>query len=67
MQKTVSTGAFAHSDYNFKKPTEDLRKKKQAELKHAAAKFELFEFPGQYRQGGEGDALAAVRLEEAQS
>ncbi len=66
-QKSVATGAFAHTDYNFKKPKEDLRKKMQSEKPHAASKFELFEFPGQYREGGEGDALAKVRLEEAQT
>jgi type VI secretion system secreted protein VgrG len=67
VQKSVSTGKFAHSDYNFKKPKEDLRKKIESEKPHAASKFELFEFPGQYREAGEGDALAKVRLEEAQA
>jgi type VI secretion system secreted protein VgrG len=67
MQKSVSTGAFAHSDYNFKEPKTDLRKKEQSEKPHAASKFELFEFPGQYRDAGEGAALAKVRLEEAQT
>ena len=67
VQKTVSPGAFAHSDYNFKKPKDELRKKKEKEKKHAAAKFELFEFPGSYREGADGEALAEVRLQEAQT
>jgi len=67
VQKSVATGKFEHTDYNFKKPKEDLRKKQQSEKPHAASKFELFEFPGQYREGGEGEALAKVRLEEAQA
>jgi type VI secretion system secreted protein VgrG len=66
-QKNVATGGFAHTDYNFKRPKEDLRKKVQSEKPHAASKFELFEFPGQYREAGEGDALAKLRLEEAQT
>ncbi|HEX2750414.1 MAG TPA: type VI secretion system tip protein TssI/VgrG, partial [Verrucomicrobiales bacterium] len=66
VQKAVSTGAYAHSDYNFKKPSDDLKKKKEKPLKHAAAKFELFEFPGAYREGADGDALAEVRIQEAQ-
>ena len=67
VQKTVSPGAFAHNDYNFKKPTDILRKKKEKEKKHAAAKFELYEFPGAYREGAHGEALAEVRLQEAQT
>ncbi|HWB06991.1 MAG TPA: type VI secretion system tip protein TssI/VgrG [Verrucomicrobiales bacterium] len=66
VQKAVSTGAYATSDYNFKKPSVDLRKRKEKQLKHAAAKFELFEFPGAYREPGDGESLAEVRIEEAQ-
>lgn len=67
VQKTVSTGAFAMNDYNFKKPKQDLRSKLAKEKKHAAAKFEHFEYPGIYRENGDGNDLAKVRLEEAQS
>ena len=67
VQKCVSTGAFAHSDYNFKEPQNDLRKDEKSEKPHAASKFELFEFPGQYRDAGEGGALAKLRLQEAQT
>lgn len=67
VQKTVSTGAFATNDYNFKKPKQDLRSKLAKEKKHAAAKFEHFEFPGIYREGGDGSNLAKIRLEEAQT
>lgn len=67
VQKTVSTGAFATNDYNFKKPKQDLRSKLAKEKKHAAAKFEHFEYPGIYREGGDGSNLAKVRLEEVQT
>jgi len=67
VQKTVSTGAFATNDFNFKKPKQDLRSKLAKQKKHAAAKFEHFEFPGIYREGGDGNNLAKVRLEEAQA
>lgn len=67
VQKTVSTGTFATNDYNFKKPKQDLRSKLAKQKKHAAAKFEHFEFPGIYREGGDGSNLAKIRLEEAQA
>jgi type VI secretion system secreted protein VgrG len=67
VQKTVSSGACATSDYNFKEPKTDLRKTKEQKKKHAAATFELFEFPGAYRKPADGEALAKLRIEEAQT
>ena len=67
VQKTVSTGAFAMNDYNFKKPKQDLRSDLKKEKKHAASKFEHFEYPGIYRENGDGKNLAKIRLEEAQT
>lgn len=67
VQKTVSTGTFAMNDYNFKKPKQDLRSKLAKEKKHAAAKFEHFEYPGIYRENGDGNSLAKIRLEEVQT
>ncbi len=67
LQKTVSTGAFATNDYNFKKPKQDLRSKLAQEKKHAAAKFEHFEFPGIFRENEDGKNLAKIRLQEAQA
>ena len=66
-QKTVSTGGYATSDYDFKKPKEDLRSNKQQEKKHAGSKFEIFEFPGSFRDKEEGKKLSKVRVEEIQS
>lgn len=66
LQKTVSTGAFATNDYNFEKPKQDLRSKLVREKKHAAAKFEHFEFPGVYIENGDGNNIARLRLEEVQ-
>jgi type VI secretion system secreted protein VgrG len=67
VQKTVSSGGFALNDYNFKMPKEDLRSTKAQEKKHAASKFEHFEYPGLYRDLAYGEALSNIRLEEAQA
>ncbi|MEN3942400.1 type VI secretion system tip protein TssI/VgrG [Prosthecobacter sp. SYSU 5D2] len=67
LQKTVSTGAFATNDYNFMKPQMDLRSKVAKEKKHAAAKFEHFEYPGIFRETKDGSSLSQIRLEEAQA
>jgi type VI secretion system secreted protein VgrG len=67
VQKTVSSGAFAMADFNFKKPKQEMRADLKKEKKHAAAMFEHYEYPGVYREIGDGKSLAKVRLEEAQT
>jgi type VI secretion system secreted protein VgrG len=67
VQKSVATGAYATSDYSFKEPKTKLGKTKSQKKKHAAANFEKFEFPGSYRKPDEGEALAKLRIEEAQT
>src|SRR3989454_4054724 len=53
------TGAWAHTDYNFETPSTSLMV--QASGKN---KYEIYDFPGEYRKRGEGDSLARIRLEE---
>ena len=66
-QKTVSPGAYAHCDYDFKKPKLDLRTDVKQEKPHAGSKFEMFEWPGIYEDPGHGREIAKWRVEEAQA
>jgi type VI secretion system secreted protein VgrG len=63
----VRSGAYVHTDYDFKKPATDLMTKSDAPKSHEAAKGELYHYPGDYLEVGAGEPLAAVRLEEAQA
>src|SRR6267143_1570311 len=58
-QQEFRTGAWAHTDYNFETPSTSLMV--QASGKN---KYEIYDFPGEYRKRGEGDSLARIRLEE---
>jgi type VI secretion system secreted protein VgrG len=64
---SVRSGAYAHTDYDFKKPATDLMAKSDAPKSHAAAKGELYHYPGDYIEISNGEPLAAIRLEEAQA
>lgn len=64
---SVRSGVYAHTDYDFKKPATDLMTKSDAPKSHEAAKGELYHYPGAYIEVGDGEPLAAVRLEEAQA
>jgi len=58
-QQEFRTGAWAHTDYNFETPSTSLMV--QASGKN---KYEIYDYPGEYRKRGEGDSLAHIRLEE---
>lgn len=64
---SVRSGAYVHTDYDFKKPATDLMTKSDAPKPHEAAKGELYHYPGNYIEVSAGEPLAAVRLEEAQA
>ncbi|MBL9072886.1 type VI secretion system tip protein VgrG [Tabrizicola sp.] len=64
---SVRSGAYVHTDYDFKKPATDLMTKSDAPKSHEAAKGELYHYPGDYVEVGAGEPLAAIRLEEAQA
>lgn len=64
---SVRSGAYVHTDYDFKKPATDLMTKSDAPKSHEAAKGEQYHYPGDYIEVGAGEPLAAIRLEEAQA
>lgn len=64
---SVRSGAYIHTDHDFRKPATDLMTKSDAPKAHEAAKGELYHYPGDYREVGAGEPLAAIRLEEAQA
>lgn len=57
---------LALTDYNFKKPKVDLINKDQETYKHAHAggEHEIFDYPGEYSEAGEGKEYAKYRIEE---
>jgi type VI secretion system secreted protein VgrG len=64
---SVRSGVYVQTDYDFKKPATDLMTKSDAPKPHEASKGELYHYPGDYIEIGEGEPLAAIRLEEAQA
>ncbi len=63
----VRTGKFAHTDYDFEKPSADLSAQAAMPRQYAYADFERFQFPGNYVERSRGEALARVRIEEIQA
>ncbi|MFB9983809.1 type VI secretion system tip protein TssI/VgrG [Mesorhizobium kowhaii] len=64
---SVRPGAYAHTDYDFKKPGADLMAKSAQPFSHKLAAGENYRQPGAHLEVGRGDSLAAVRREEIQA
>jgi type VI secretion system secreted protein VgrG len=67
VSQEVQPGTYAHTDFDFKAPAKDLQAKSQIQRQHAAADFEIYDYPGEYDQTGDGENYAKSRIEELQS
>ncbi len=64
MQKAVRPGAFVHDDFDFKDPMKELETTSTAPASHLGADFEIYDYPGEYVEFGDGQTYARVRMEE---
>jgi type VI secretion system secreted protein VgrG len=60
--RQVRSGKMTRRDYNFEKPTLDLKKEEQAKVHE---KLEVYDYPGRYVEPDRGKQLSKVRLEES--
>ncbi len=64
LQASHQPGAYALKDFDFKIPTKDLLAKLADPQGRAPAQFEIFDYPGEYLEPGEGETYTRLRLEE---
>ncbi|MCT7374153.1 type VI secretion system Vgr family protein [Chelativorans salis] len=64
---SVRPGAYAHTDYDFKKPRTDLMTKSAQPFSHELAEGENYRQPGAHLEIGRGDTIASIRREELQA
>ena len=68
MSHEIQTGKVTLRDYHFETPATDLTSNTAASSRgHASATLEVYDYPGLYSAKARGDALAKIRLEEAES
>lgn len=67
--KSVRTGSYANTDYDFEKPRQSLLGSESISRKHAHASFEVFDYPADLAKltAGESSRVAKVRIEELQA
>ena len=60
----VQPGKYVHTDYNYEKPKLSLLTSSEIEKDHAQAGAEVFDYPGEFPETGDGDQYAKIRMEE---
>jgi type VI secretion system secreted protein VgrG len=63
----VTSGKYVARDYNFIMPSTDLSTDETLPGAHPHANYEVYDFPGEYENLGEGLPFAKVRMEELQA
>jgi len=64
LSKSVRTGTCAIGAFHFVKPKAGLEVTSSIIRPHAKEDYEIFDYPGEYYERGEGDRYVGVRMEE---
>ncbi|MFC1782179.1 type VI secretion system Vgr family protein [Planctomycetota bacterium] len=67
IEKEVQSRVYTHTDYNFTTPRSDLTASRKIDRFDAALDYEIFDYPGEYTDTGEGENYARIRIEEIQA
>lgn len=64
LDKAVQPGKVVLRAYDFRKPKANLEVNAAVTHEHAQAEYEMYDYPGEYFERGEGDAYVRARMEE---
>ena len=67
LNQIIQPGVYALNDYDFKKPKANLEVKSSVSREHDQAEFEIYDYPGEYKESGDGEGYVRARIEELQS
>jgi type VI secretion system secreted protein VgrG len=64
LEKAAQPGRYSVNDFDFENPLGSLESKSSITREHAAANFEIYDYPGKYATTAEGERFARTRLDE---
>ncbi|HEY3592576.1 MAG TPA: type VI secretion system tip protein TssI/VgrG, partial [Polyangiaceae bacterium] len=67
LSEEIEPGAYAHTDFDFEKPTANLLQTTVDPGPYAMSHFEVYDYPGGYLETPAGEAYARIRMEELQA
>jgi type VI secretion system secreted protein VgrG len=62
--KSVESSRYAHTDFDFEKPKNDLFHREQSPHPSSGQPLEIYDYPGLYKQTSTGEQLGKVRMGE---
>lgn len=65
--KSLKTGKFTLTDYDFTKPKASLEVKSSIARAHAQAAYEYYDYPGEYSEAGDGEHYVKQRIQARQA
>lgn len=63
----IQPGKYVIDDFDFKKPSTELRVNTLKKREHEQADHEFYDYPGNYKVTGDGENYVKIRLEELQA
>jgi type VI secretion system secreted protein VgrG len=71
MEKELQPGVFAHNDFDFENPRQAAQNalvtQSSVSRAHEKSDFEIYDYPGEFVQHGDGESLAKLRIQELQT
>ncbi len=67
MTHELQPGKYALTDFDFEKPGVDLQVRTRVMRDHAMSEYEIYDYPGEYLDRGDGELYARTRMEELQA
>ena len=64
MSRSIQPGVYVHDDYDFERPSVELKTSRSTPRKFTPSDYEVFDYPGLYLQKGDGEQYANVRADE---
>lgn len=63
----IQAGTYALNEFDFENPKADLEVKSTIDRDHEHASFEIYDYPGEFVEPGDGEAYVRHRIEELQA
>ncbi len=63
----VQPGAYVLNDFDYERPKAVLKTEYKKARKHAAADYEIYDYPGEYKKSADGDNYVRTRFQEMHS
>ena len=64
VSRDIQAGVYVHDDHDFARPGVDLETRKVLVRTYKPSDYEIYDYPGRYRQKADGEQYAGVRIDE---